>query len=198
MVKTALRTLKTVVFFSFTILSMNAPANPTQITDFFAPHNLGNIALFHDENGFRVCQDGTEHAVKKCWMDPLLRSITPDKLEKFFANDCYIAVNKMSDNEFTLHAKSRLRGGGPVAGRVAYWVTKLFYYGTAAALGGSLTRRAGIPGTALLVSTGLYVGTEQFTTGIQFAAKHLVEAANGVEASAKTAELIFNAITYLP
>jgi len=45
----------------------------------------------------------------------------------------YIEIIQLDENEYALNLKHRLCGGGPVSGFVAYWVTKVFCYGTAAA-----------------------------------------------------------------
>ncbi len=115
------------------LLSNSIKSEPTKIQEVFAPNRLGNIQLLRDENGFLVFQDGVRHQVKKIWTDPILREITTTKLKKFLANG-YIQVEKMSDNEFTLKAKGRLLGSGPIAGFVAYWATKAIGYGSATAI----------------------------------------------------------------
>ncbi len=146
------------------LLSNAIKSEPTKIQEVFAPSRLGNIQLLHDENGFLVFQDGVRHQVKKIWTDPILREITTTKLKKFLASG-YIQVEKMSDNEFTLKAKGRLLGSGPIAASIAYWATKSLCYGTLAAAAGTVTVATGGAAGAL-VGAGMAAATTAVAGGV--------------------------------
>ncbi len=78
----------------------------------------------------------------------------------------------MEDGEYSLKAKGRMVGGGPILGTIAYWVTKSICYGTAVgaigatvigtggAIGGAVGGGAFLAGTAV---TGTAVATTATT-----------------------------------
>jgi hypothetical protein len=149
MIQQHINRIRIISFIGMFIFASSLICNPTEIKEFFAPSHLGKIELLHEQNAFYVTQDGIRHTVKKLWMDPILRDMASNTLKKFLANG-YIQVNKMSDNEFTLKAKGRLFGGGPIAGAIAYWVTKSICYGGAvAAVGGVTVATGGVAGAAI-------------------------------------------------
>jgi hypothetical protein len=96
------------------------------------PERLGNIDLYHGRKGFYVRQDDKKQTIKKYFTDPILRDITKTQLRAFLANG-YLTLNQMDDGEFSLKAKGRMVGGGPLFGAAAYWITKSLCYGTIAA-----------------------------------------------------------------
>ena len=159
--------------------------------EFYAHSRLGDLELYHREDGFVVAKNGEFHPIQNCFVDDELRNVSDEKLNKFLGRGeprilrlapitqltarefvCidpkdlieitgtekekvladlfgrgYIAVNQTDDGEYTLRAHIRAPGGGPIAGIVAYWVTKSLCYGTAAA-----------GATAIVVSTGGLAG----------------------------------------
>jgi hypothetical protein len=79
----------------------------------------------------------------------MLRDITKPQLKAFLANG-YLTINQMEDGEYSLRAKGRIVGGGPILGTVAYWVTKSLCYGTAvAAVGATVVATGGAVGGAV-------------------------------------------------
>ena len=115
------------------------------------PSKLGSLDLYHSKKGFYVRQDDKKHTIKKYFTDPILRDITKTQLKGFLANG-YLTINQMEDGEYSLKAKGRIVGGGPILGTIAYWVTKSLCYGTAVAAVGTLAVTTG--GTAVAVVTG--------------------------------------------
>lgn len=94
----------------------------------FIPERLGNIDLFHSEKGFYVIKEDKSHEVKKYFTDPLIRNMSKKQLRTFLDNG-YLSVNEMNDGEYSLQAKGRIKGGGPILGTAAYWTTKVICYG---------------------------------------------------------------------
>lgn len=151
---------------------------------FFAPSDLGSVELYHGKKGFHVKQDTEKYKIKKYFTDPLVRDITKKQLNAFL--ECgYLSLNKMEDGQYSLKAKGRLQGGGPLLGTIAYWVTKTACYtvgfaavsgavittggtavglatGSAAALGGGVLTTAAVATTsaaAIGTTAGVVVGT---------------------------------------
>ena len=93
----------------------------------FAPSKLGSVELYHGKKGFYVHQDNEKHAIKKYFTDPIVRNITKKQLHAFLEGG-YLSLNQMEDGEFSLKAKGRINGGGPILGTAAYWVTKSLCY----------------------------------------------------------------------
>ncbi len=115
------------------------------------PERLGNIDLYHGRKGFYVRQDDKKQAIKKYFTDPILRDMTKTQLRAFLTNG-YLTLNQMDDGEYSLKAKGRLIGGGPILGVIAYWVTKSLCYGTAIAA--TTTIAVGTAGTGVALVTG--------------------------------------------
>ena len=124
----------------------------------FVPLRLGKLSLVHDEEGFCVVKGNNVHRVQKCFSDSLLRSISRDHLKKFLEGG-YVSVDQMSDGEFALKAYGRLNGGGPVAGAVAYWVTKSLCYGTAIAASSTAVVLTGGIAVGAITTVGAVVAT---------------------------------------
>ena len=124
-----------------------------EIKEIFAPKSLGKVALYHNKNKFWVHHKGGYHKVRNCFIDKNLRNIDEKTLRAFVASN-YISINKGSDNEFSLNAKVRGLGGGPIFGAIGYWGTKALCYGTAAAAVGTITvANGGLAGGAVGVAT---------------------------------------------
>ena len=140
----------------------------------FAPSKLGSVELYHGNKGFYVHQDNKKHVIKKYFTDPIIRDITKKQLNAFLEGG-YFSLNQMEDGEFSLKAKGRINGGGPIFGTFMYWVTKSLCYATAVAAtsaiavsGGSIgfitngvaaTSAAVITGTAATTTTITAIGT---------------------------------------
>ena len=137
----------------------------------FVPNRLGSLDLYHSKKGFYVRQNDKKQTIKKHFTDPILRDITKPQLKAFLANG-YLTINQMEDGEYSLKAKGRMVGGGPILGTIAYWVTKSICYGTAVgaigatvigtggAIGGAVGGGAFLAGTAV---TGTAVATTATT-----------------------------------
>src|SRR3990172_5106583 len=125
---------------------------------FFAPERLGIVTLYHCKNGFCVHKDDKKHVIKKYFTDPMVRDITKEQLKSFVKNG-YFVLNQMNDREFSLKAKGRVVGGGPMFGAFMYWATKSVCYGTAVAAVGTVAVGTAGVGVALASSTLAVAGT---------------------------------------
>lgn len=132
-------------------------------TSFFSSQKLGKIELFYDEKGFHVLQNGKLHDVRNYWIDPLLRNIKHEQL-KAFLDKGYICVTQLNNKEFSLKAKIRILGGGPITSGILYWATKTLCYGTFAAGAGTAVVLTG--GAAAGAVTGGVVAAATTSAGI--------------------------------
>lgn len=146
----------------------------------FTPERLGKLELYHSKKGFTVKKDDEKLVVKKYFTDKVLHDITKNQL-KSFLDAGYISINQMNDGEYSLQAKGRINGGGPMLGTAAYWVTKSVCYAVGfAAIGGTVVTTGGaavglatygvasaggiaLTGAAVTTTTAAAIGT---TTGV--------------------------------
>jgi len=143
-----------------------------------APHTLGAIKLMHQDDVFYVESEGSQHMVPKHQMDPELRKITKKQLEKFLDNG-YLSVGKNSANEYTLKAKVRGLGGGPMGASAGVVVgaaaVQLAYHGALGAL------YAGLSCVITPIGATAVVGTVRWaTTPAALLATKTVALASGI------------------
>ena len=122
-----------------------------QPSSVFVPEKLGSLELYHGNKGFSIRQDDKKFQIQKYFTDPLLRDVTREQLATFLQAG-YLTINRMNDGEFSLKAKGRINGGGPILGSFMYWLTKSVCYGTAIGATGTIVVATG--GTAVLAATG--------------------------------------------
>lgn len=80
-------------------ISVNVAANKDEgcsTLPVHAPERLGNVASFHNRDGFHVIQNGNKS----------LRSLDTKLLAGFFAANNYLSINQLHDKEFALKAFS--------------------------------------------------------------------------------------------
>ena len=128
--------------------------------------------IIRDENGFRMFDGEQEQKVQSHFVDPLLKRMSSEQLKTFVEQGNCIRVIRLSNDEYRLQAMVPGKGGGPVSGLIAYWVTKSLCYGTAAAAA-----------TTAVVATG--GAAAAFATGAA-----ATVAAGGVIAGAGTAVVV--------
>ncbi len=187
-----------------------------------ASESLGKVKLTHNDNkGFALYENGTKHEVGRHSLSPELRTITSKEL-KAFQKAGYLSVNKQSDGEFAIRSHVRGEAGGPIAGAIAYWITKSLCYGTAVAaagtavvatggvvgaIGGGLAAGATLGASAgATVVGGVIAGSgvaatqaaTALTVGAVTQAGGLVAAAAVVEGASIAAAGFFTAIPFLP
>lgn len=132
-------------------------------TSVFVPHALESAKLYHGPKGFYVHHDNKMKRIEKCFTDPIIRNITSQQANDFHKVG-YFHLTQMNDGAYSLKAKARLVGGGPVLGAIMYWVTKSVCYGTIAAGAGATIA---VTGGAVVgaVGGGAAVGGVAATTG---------------------------------
>jgi hypothetical protein len=185
-----------------------------------APERLGNVVLCHDDDGFSVIKDDKSYPVKNYWVDKSIRNIDTQTLKAFLAKG-YLALNQMSDGEYTINSKVRALGGGPITGAILYSLTKGTCYGVGvAALGTSVAAvGTGLAGAAVgagvaavasgagttssivagaITAGGYSAVAAEVSTATVMAGGGLAGAAAAVEAASTTAYLIGLAIPWLP
>lgn len=89
----------------------------------FVPHQLGSVELYHGKKGFSVRQDDKKYHIKKYFTDPIIRNVNKEQL-KAFLKAGYLSLNQMDDGEFSLKAKMRLNGGGPIGAAIGVFLGK--------------------------------------------------------------------------
>src|SRR5579863_3625779 len=99
-----------------------------QPSSLFVPERLGPLELYYGAKEFSVKQDNKTYHVKKYFTDKILYNMTKKELTSFL-EDGYLSLNQMDDGEFSLKAKGRVKGGGPIFGSFMYWLTKSLCYG---------------------------------------------------------------------
>lgn len=98
----------------------------------FAPSKVGKISIVFHQNTFYIesAQYGRQEIPRHRLANPLDK-LTSENIERFLEVG-YISVSAFN-NQFALTAKVRGPGGGPVAGYIGYWATKVLCYGVATA-----------------------------------------------------------------
>lgn len=157
----------------------------------FSPQSLGEISLAHSYGCFLVEDERGSHQVQNCFIDKELRGISEHQLDKLLENG-HVAVNQMSDGQYSIRAYRHLNGGGPIAGAIAYWVTKSLCWGgvgAAAAAGTAAVAAAtvatgGAAGVTTAVAINAGVSVAIASTGAGTVAAGSVAAAVGTSAAA--------------
>lgn len=148
----------------------------------FVPHNVGKVSVSHNENGFHVRQNNECHKVKNYDVDPVLRNIPSEKLDAFLKHG-YLHLKKMNNNDYSLEAKVRGNGGGPITGTILYWTTKITGYSVVtatAAVGVTTTAPAVTAAIGAGVVAGGCVPMSGLASGTAIAAIAMVESASNV------------------
>jgi hypothetical protein len=94
-----------------------------RVQGIFVPERLGSLELYHNDKGFSIYHDNKKHDVKKYHVDPMLRNINKKQLKGFLKNG-YLSVNQMDDGEYSLKAKGRVNGGGPIGATIGVFLGK--------------------------------------------------------------------------
>ena len=103
----------------------------------------------HDGNGFKV----NGQRVHDYDVDASLRK--PGSIRELFKGNSKLEVSRVG-SDYAIKRHEQLKGGGPVAGAVAYWLTKTLCYSTAVA--GAAGAVAATGGAVGFVAGGAAVG----------------------------------------
>lgn len=137
-------------FISLNLLAVDE-LNQLQLTKVavFASHKLSGVDLFHAKDGFHVAKNNQLKKIEPCFIDKSLRVLT-EKQIRGFQKHGYFELNELSDGNYSLKARVRGQGGGPLTGSFLYWITKATAYGGIAAAGGSAVFATGGAAAAAL------------------------------------------------
>lgn len=178
-------------------LQYEATLVPLEDKPIYASPELGLVAVGYNGHEFRVFHEGVSHSVEKAFVDAILRDMTVEEYVNFLTVG-YITVKRFKDGDFGIKASMRLKGGGPVTGMIAYWLTK----GTivSVAIGGAGAAMVATGGTVgAMGAAGLAVGTAGAGAGVTVLAAGVAvgggaTAAVGVAGAAATVGAIGQAV----
>lgn len=88
-----------------------------------APSKLGELDLYHSKKGFYIRKDDQKKRIQKYDTDPILRNVSRKQLAAFLT-DGYLSVNQMDNGDYSLKAKQRLNGSGPLGAAIGCFLGK--------------------------------------------------------------------------
>jgi hypothetical protein len=138
---------------------------------------LGKIKVSHDSEGFSVNQNGISHRVALHDIDPQLRTISTGNLAKYLTV-AKLSVTKVGDN-FAIRSHVPGKGGGPICGVIAYWVTKVFLASTATTAAVATNAAATVTVAGAPVTVGATVASIPMTVAAIEASSQVMGAAVG-------------------
>ncbi len=125
-----------------------------------APDSLGQLTILHDEDGFKVIRENKENCVENCWVDPILRDISNEKLQNFLETG-KIVVSQMDNEELSLKAQLSYKGSGPILATWGYWTTKVTCYLSVGVVSTATAPVGAVANAAILASgAGMATGIE--------------------------------------
>jgi hypothetical protein len=168
---------------------------PKELTNIYAPNHAGNIKLYQRDESFYVSDDNATHCIKSHDIDKTLKKLAKLGVVEKFKSAGYIKINK-HDGSYSLDAKVRGEGGGPILAALAYGVVKVGAYAGMVAMGvgagAAITAATG--GTAAApIAAGVVVGAKAalgVTTGVAVAGTVVAGTSAGAALGTGTAALI--------
>lgn len=98
----------------------------------FIPNKIGAAEVLFEDGKFQVYKEYKLSTVNKYDIKGIPSDINQEQLEHFLNNGFYLSLNKIGD-DFSIEAKGRVLGGGPILGAIGYFVVKGVGYTIAAA-----------------------------------------------------------------
>lgn len=129
----------------------------------YIPQDLRHMGVIHRNNDFYVKRDGEDCLIPHYHLDKCLQNATTEELTRLTC-DGYLSLKRIG-GEYGLTYNARLRGGGPIAGGIAYWLTKTLCYGTAVAATTTVVVSTGGAAGALSAG-GLALATSGASTAV--------------------------------
>lgn len=151
------------------------------------------LKLLHQNRSFFICNETKKSKIKSHRIDKDIRSIDTAVLKKMLQNG-RLSVSQSEEGEYKVSMNGRLVGGGPLAGMLAYWLTKTLCYGTAiAAVSGITVASGGLAASA--TAAAITLGTTGATTAASAAAAAIgaYSATTAAAATSTTAAVITGA-----
>jgi hypothetical protein len=93
----------------------------------------GSTLCVRHSKGFTFTHNEKSFHVPNHMASRELRSLDTQKIAMLLASDShYLVLNECADKSYSLDIRGRVNGGGPIAGQVGYWGTKVIAYGVIA------------------------------------------------------------------
>ena len=174
---------------SFAVVSLSA--------ELYIPRgDLGKLEVSY-KDGFVIHNkdEGIDYIVQGYHLDATLREMSSENRQAFMRVGL-LKVGRLSDGEYTLEAHGSLKGGGPISGAIAYWVTKSLCWagvGATAAVATTavITAAVATGGAAVGASAGAIAATTAAaTTGAGVAVGAMGGGAAGAVAASMAASAI--------
>ena len=99
-----------------------------ELIEHSAVSSASNLKLYTNHKDFFVEDDTAAYRVERHDMNPLLREVIQRKALNKFVGDGYVRINKLNEAKYSLAAKVRGNGGGPVTGWFAGLTTRIIGY----------------------------------------------------------------------
>jgi hypothetical protein len=99
--------------------------------------SMTGAVVGHNGKYFTVTETDRSYRVGRESLDGTLRNVNKANMAMFMKRG-RISAHKTNDGSYVLRGYVNGLGGGPIAGSIAYWVTKCGLYGGAAAAGGAV------------------------------------------------------------
>ena len=120
--------IRTISSLSVSLVSISSLVIAMELVERSAVSTANDLKLYTNHHDFYVEDENAAYRVEKHNMNPLLRAIAQHKALEKFVGDGYIRINKDDQGTYSLAAKVRGNGGGPVAGACTYWGVKITGY----------------------------------------------------------------------
>lgn len=91
-----------------------------------ASQALGNLKLRKDASGFSVIKDGKRTPVETHSVDPMLRQMSVQQLQKFQQKG-RIAVRQCDNGDYVLAAAAVTKGGGILGANAGFWIANFAF-----------------------------------------------------------------------
>ena len=148
-----------------------------------------STALVRTANGYNFHVDGFSREVKPYDVDARVRSMNGEQLGRLAAIGG-LKAHKMSNGDYRIEIGGGLKGGGPVAGAVAYWVVKVGLWGglvgaattATIATGGAVAGMAVGGAATATAATATAAATAVMSTGAAGAVAGAAAVAGGTQA----------------
>lgn len=115
----------------------------------FVPQKLGSVQLFKTDEGFEIIKDSESIKVKSYDVDPILKNLNKDTIKEF-GKIGSIHLNQFNNGDYSLKAKGKINGGGPLTGMIAAWTVRALMYSAAATVAASAVASTSVLATPVV------------------------------------------------
>ena len=139
--------LKKLLLTLLSLFSLQAAPELSMEGAVYVPERVGKMLLEYKDREFYAHNEKGSHKIQRCFIDKELRGMLPKDLAQFLQHG-YIDVNNCGEDTYSLRARNRMRGGGPITGAIVYFGVKGIAYGIIASGIISGIRKGAHAGTA--------------------------------------------------